>query len=124
MGDTYTWLLAGKAAAAGGQTGEAQAKAEVHKSDGNAAFQAGAYEEAVKAYSQAIEADPACAVYWSNRALAYLKVCLLLVLHSRGRSHQEWIMLSEGSSCLRNPAYVTAAVLYQSDVSQREIRTA
>ena len=49
----------------------------MHKSDGNAAFQAGAFEEAVKAYTQAIEADPACAVYWSNRALAYLKVGLV-----------------------------------------------
>ena len=74
--NTCEWLPAGKGAAAGGQAGEAQAKAEVHKSDGNAAFQAGAYEEAVKAYSQAVEADPACAVYWSNRALAYLKVAL------------------------------------------------
>ncbi len=83
------WPLAGKGAAAGGQTGEAQAKAEVHKSDGNAAFQAGAYEEAVKAYSQAIEADPACAVYWSNRALAYLKVCLMLGLQSLEYVHLE-----------------------------------
>ena len=70
--DTLVWISAGKGAGAGAQTGEA--KAEVHKSDGNAAFQAGAFEEAVKAYTQAIEADPACAVYWSNRALAYLKV--------------------------------------------------
>ena len=51
---------------------------KAHKRVGNLAFQAGAYEEAVKAYTQAIEAKPNCAVWYSNRAVAYLKVCCLL----------------------------------------------
>ena len=66
---------AGKRPAAGAKKQAAQEQAEAHKADGNAAFQAGAYEEAVRAYTQAAEADPGCAVYWSNRAQAYLKVC-------------------------------------------------
>lgn len=74
------WLSAGKGAAAAAQKGDAQVQAETHKTAGNEAFKAGAYEEAVRAYSQAIESNPACAVYWSNRAQAYLKVSFL---HSR-----------------------------------------
>ena len=68
-------LRAGKRPAARAGKQAAQEQAEAHKADGNAAFQAGAYEEAVRAYTQAAEADPGCAVYWSNRAQAYLKVC-------------------------------------------------
>ena len=66
---------AGKRPAAAGKRQAAREQAEAHKADGNAAFQAGAYEEAVRAYTRATEADPGCAVYWSNRAQAYLKVC-------------------------------------------------
>ena len=68
-------IRTGKRPAAGAKKQAAQEQAEAHKADGNAAFQAGAYEEAVRAYTQAAEADPGCAVYWSNRAQAYLKVC-------------------------------------------------
>ena len=48
--------------------------AEKHKEDANAAFRHGNYRDAVLGYSKAIQADPNQAVYYSNRAMAYLKV--------------------------------------------------
>lgn len=95
-----SWHLAGKgSAAAAAQKEAAHEQAEAHKRVGNEAFQAGAYEEAVKAYTQAIEAKPKCAVWYSNRALAYLKVCCLLffwhwrscrqAVHSPGKAGEQ-----------------------------------
>ncbi len=56
----------------------ARARAEELKAAGNAAFKAGAYDAAVAQYSAAIEAAPGAdvvqAVYYSNRAMAYLKL--------------------------------------------------
>lgn len=52
----------------------AHKEAEAQKEEGNALFKAGAYEDAIKSYSRAIEIEPTCAVYYSNRAQAYLKV--------------------------------------------------
>ncbi len=48
--------------------------AEKHKEDANAAFRHGNYQDAVLGYSKAIQANPNQAVYYSNRAMAYLKV--------------------------------------------------
>ncbi|CAL8462898.1 g2432 [Coccomyxa elongata] len=49
-------------------------EAETHKAAGNEFFKAGSYEDAVKAYSRAIELNPDNPVYYSNRAMAYLQI--------------------------------------------------
>ncbi len=48
-------------------------EAEAHKAAGNEAFKGRQFAEAVQAYSRAIDLDPGCAVYYSNRAQAYLQ---------------------------------------------------
>jgi len=58
----------------GGVSEERSLAAEVAKEEGNAAFKAGRYNEAVKQYSEAIHYKPQAAVYFSNRAMAYLKL--------------------------------------------------
>lgn len=50
------------------------ARAEKAKAQGNDAYKAGRYMEAISAYSEAIKHNPANPVYISNRAMAYLKV--------------------------------------------------
>ncbi|CAM9155146.1 unnamed protein product [Choristocarpus tenellus] len=52
-------------------------QAERFKGEGNAAFKAGKWTEAVQGYSRAIDLDPedkASLVYYSNRSAAYLKL--------------------------------------------------
>lgn len=49
-------------------------KAEQCKARANEAFKAGHFEGAIAGYSGCIEADPTNPVYFSNRAMAYLKV--------------------------------------------------
>lgn len=44
--------------------------AEEHKLEGNRLLKAGKLQEAIAAYSQAIEVDPSVAAYWSNRSQA------------------------------------------------------
>jgi Flp pilus assembly protein TadD len=61
------------------QAGEGQqrgnaSKAEKYKTAANEAFKTGDFDGAITGYSQAIQADPANPVYFSNRAMAYLKV--------------------------------------------------
>ncbi|KAM0674709.1 hypothetical protein GVAV_001898 [Gurleya vavrai] len=51
-----------------------KAKAEEFKNEGNQYFKAKKYDEAVLAYSQAIEEDESNPVYFSNRAAAYAKL--------------------------------------------------
>ncbi len=51
-----------------------KARAEQHKAKGNAAFEGGDLQAAIACYSHAIEADHTNHVYFSNRALAHLKV--------------------------------------------------
>lgn len=58
------------------------AEAETHKATGNDLFKAGNFEDAVKAYTHAIELNPDNPVYYSNRAMAYLQVPALLWLCS------------------------------------------
>jgi Asp-tRNA(Asn)/Glu-tRNA(Gln) amidotransferase A subunit family amidase len=58
----------------GGVSEENAHAAERSKEEGNAAFKAGRYNEAVKRYSEAIQYNPQIAVYFSNRAMAYLKL--------------------------------------------------
>ncbi len=48
-------------------------RAEKAKARGNELFKAGKYLEAVKEYTKAIQQHPNHAVYYSNRAMAYLK---------------------------------------------------
>ena len=76
----------------------------------------------MKAYTQAIEAKPNCAVWYSNRALAYLKVCCLsffwhwryydkqCVLPGQAGeqllSQQSEEMMPPGNSLGRMPAYL------------------
>lgn len=67
----YKHLIACFAVA--GQRGRAS-KAEHFKATANDAFKAGDYEGAITGYSGAIQADPSNPVYFSNRAMAYLKV--------------------------------------------------
>ena len=52
----------------------ATAAAEAFKEDGNAAFRAGRYDDAVRQYGAAIQLRPQAAVYHANRAMAYLKL--------------------------------------------------
>lgn len=47
-------------------------EAEGLKKEGNACFQKGENEEAIRLYTQAIELNPENAVYYSNRSAAYL----------------------------------------------------
>ena len=51
-------------------------KAERYKAKANEAFKAGDFDGAITGYSGAIQADPGNPVYFSNRAMAYLKVQL------------------------------------------------
>ncbi|KAK9833237.1 hypothetical protein WJX84_005166, partial [Apatococcus fuscideae] len=60
----------GRHAAAGSQ---AQQPGEGAKAEGNTAFSAGNFDEAVLCYSRAIQADSSNPVYYSNRAMAHLK---------------------------------------------------
>ncbi len=53
---------------------EAEAKADGLRAAGNAAFSSARYEEAVAAYTSALEATPRSATLYSNRALALLKL--------------------------------------------------
>ncbi|KAA6429725.1 MAG: hypothetical protein FRX49_00159 [Trebouxia sp. A1-2] len=57
-----------------GQQSRNASKAEKYKTAANEAFKAGDFDGAITGYSQAIQADPANPVYFSNRAMAYLKV--------------------------------------------------
>lgn len=61
-----------------GAVEDARSRAEAHKNAGNEAFKSGAFDAAVAQYSAAIEAAPpgdaAVSVYYSNRAMAYLKL--------------------------------------------------
>ena len=51
---------------------EAQrAAAEAKKAEGNAAFKAKRYKQAIGLYSEAAELDPTCAVYFCNRSTCY-----------------------------------------------------
>ena len=52
-----------------------KAAAKVSKDAGNVEFKAGRYENAIKCYDTAIELDPEEAMYPSNRAMVYLKMC-------------------------------------------------
>lgn len=49
-------------------------KAEHYKAQANEAFKAGDFEGAIAGYSGSIQADPTNPVFFSNRAMAYLKV--------------------------------------------------
>ncbi|CAO3592250.1 unnamed protein product [Absidia cylindrospora] len=51
-----------------------QQKALAEKEKGNAHFQKQEYQQAIRFYSEAINLDPTNAVYFVNRAMAYLKV--------------------------------------------------
>lgn len=62
-------------ACAGGsrRTGK-PSRAESFKAKANEAFKRGDFDGAIAGYSGAIQADPHNPVYFSNRAMAYLKV--------------------------------------------------
>ncbi len=48
--------------------------AEHFKTKGNEFFKAKNYALSIDSYSKAISINPKCAIYWSNRAFAYLKL--------------------------------------------------
>lgn len=89
------------AAAAGAAAGEADAKrverAEKFKAKGNELFKAGRYPEAIKQYTEAIRAHPEHPVYYSNRAMAYLKafMCVGGWLVTAAR----WCGIGHGMGC-------------------------
>ena len=56
------------------QSEEDAMRAEAYKAEGNTAFKAERYQEAIRQYTLAIHLDPRSAVYFGNRALAYLKL--------------------------------------------------
>ncbi|KAK9806733.1 hypothetical protein WJX72_000870 [[Myrmecia] bisecta] len=64
----------GKGKAASPKKAAKASHAERCKAAGNEAFKAGDFDRAIQEYSGAIQADPASAVYYSNRAMALLKV--------------------------------------------------
>jgi len=49
-------------------------RAESYKEAGNRAFKEGRFEDAIRDYGRAIETNPKQATYYSNRAMAFLKV--------------------------------------------------
>lgn len=49
-------------------------EAERCKAAGNEAFKAQQFQSAVRHYSSAVDRDPSNSVYYSNRAMAFLKV--------------------------------------------------
>ncbi|KAH8997477.1 putative stress-induced protein STI1 [Lactarius akahatsu] len=58
-------------AASTSPSAEDKATAEKHKQEGNARMNGKQYEEAIDAYTKAIELDPSNPVYFSNRAAAH-----------------------------------------------------
>ncbi|KNC46902.1 RNA polymerase II-associated protein 3 [Thecamonas trahens ATCC 50062] len=56
------------------EASSSQASPEEVKAEGNKAFAAGKYANAVELYSQAMDLDPTNAVYPANRAMAHLKM--------------------------------------------------
>ncbi|KAH9004211.1 putative stress-induced protein STI1 [Lactarius hatsudake] len=58
-------------AASASPSAEDKAAAEKHKQEGNARMNGKQYEEAIDAYTKAIELDPSNPVYFSNRAAAH-----------------------------------------------------
>ena len=48
-----------------------RAAAEAKKAEGNAAFKAKRYKQAIGFYSEAAQLDPTCAVYFCNRSTCY-----------------------------------------------------
>ena len=70
-----------------GQRGRA-AKAEHFKATANDAFKTGDFEGAIAGYTGAIQADPSNPVYFSNRAMAYIKVSQTCLRLSRGAGAQ------------------------------------
>ena len=50
---------------------EQRAAAEAKKTEGNAAFKAKRYKQAIGFYSEAAQLDPTCAVYYCNRSTCY-----------------------------------------------------
>ncbi|KAH9065921.1 putative stress-induced protein STI1 [Lactarius vividus] len=58
-------------AASTSPSAEDKAAAEKHKQEGNARMNGKQYEEAIDAYTKAIELDPSNPVYFSNRAAAH-----------------------------------------------------
>ncbi|KAI0047823.1 TPR-like protein [Auriscalpium vulgare] len=54
-----------------GPSADDKAKAEKAKQQGNALMSSKKYDEAIAAYTEAIEIDPINAIYYSNRAAAY-----------------------------------------------------
>ncbi|KAI3438049.1 hypothetical protein D9Q98_000492 [Chlorella vulgaris] len=67
---------AGKRGAKGSEEAAAAAAeaAEARKEDGNKAYRAGRYDDAVRFYSAALQLSPRSAVYHGNRAMANLKL--------------------------------------------------
>ena len=55
-------------------------EAERCKAAGNDAFKAQQYQSAIQNYSNAIEKDPSNPVYYSNRAMAFLKASSISLL--------------------------------------------
>ncbi|KAI8391321.1 uncharacterized protein BYT42DRAFT_190123 [Radiomyces spectabilis] len=62
------------AASSAKSTGTPAKRAQEEKEKGNAFFQRKEYTKAIVHYSQAIDLDPSVAVYFVNRAMAYLKL--------------------------------------------------
>ena len=50
---------------------EQRAAAEAKKTEGNAAFKAKRYKQAVGFYTEAAQLDPTCAIYFCNRSTCY-----------------------------------------------------
>ncbi|KAK9760544.1 hypothetical protein K7432_015320, partial [Basidiobolus ranarum] len=48
--------------------------AELHKVRGNSLYAQGKYEEAIQEYTKAIIKSPSTAIYYTNRALTYMKL--------------------------------------------------
>jgi tetratricopeptide (TPR) repeat protein len=65
-------------------SGGSKRSAEEAKLAGNAAFKAGKYNEAIEAYTEAIESDGLQPAFYSNRAMTYVKMGRFSDAHADG----------------------------------------
>ena len=77
-----------------------KAAAQAAKADGNNKLRAGDLDGALKAYTDAIELDPTCAIFYANRAAVYTKMA--------GTENLELAVADCQEALAADPTYVKA----------------